>query len=372
MKSTPPFVALVFLLLCTVGFADQDKEKRIQKQLDRNISLELKAGDTFGTLIEKIERLVEIDIALRVPGCFHESALKTPVVVEDVKYEGIKLRSALRLILSDSEMTYAIKNGCLEILPEEDAPRRGMWVDLHLVRSEVELEERLERLIAIGVDEKTTFEKLFDLLLDKYGIQSAIDPKGAGALGITSSSPVVREPIPARVVPLRQFLRLVLDEQDLAYVNREGILFITSEDGAKKYMNTKVYNVADLVLPEKAVRDDKSICFTTDWDKTAKADFSELMDLIEAVVAPDSWDEGGEMMEYYPGLNLVVRQTDAVHEEIEKLLDDLRRKRRIPYMIETADHSKTENAVQIATPSPPTRSTGNAPFERRRFRSRGW
>ena len=55
------------------------------------------------------------------------------------------------------------------------------------------------------------------------------------------------------------------------------------------------------------------------------ADFTELMDLIEAVVSPDSWDEGGQMMEYYPNLSLVVRQTEEVHAEIAELLSQLRK-----------------------------------------------
>jgi general secretion pathway protein D len=57
----------------------------------------------------------------------------------------------------------------------------------------------------------------------------------------------------------------------------------------------------------------------------SQADFSEIMDLIEAVVSPDSWDEGGEMMEYYPNLSLVVRQTEEVHAEIVDLLAQLRK-----------------------------------------------
>jgi general secretion pathway protein D len=56
-----------------------------------------------------------------------------------------------------------------------------------------------------------------------------------------------------------------------------------------------------------------------------QADFGAIMDLIEAVVSPDSWDEGGEMMEYYPSLSLVVRQTEEVHAEISDLLAQLRK-----------------------------------------------
>jgi general secretion pathway protein D len=68
--------------------------------------------------------------------------------------------------------------------------------------------------------------------------------------------------------------------------------------------------------------------FGTSQDGAAggsQADFGEIMDLIEAVVSPDSWEEGGEMMEYYPNLSLVVRQTEEVHAEIVDLLAQLRK-----------------------------------------------
>ncbi|MDR0870416.1 MAG: hypothetical protein LBN39_06445, partial [Planctomycetaceae bacterium] len=58
------------------------------------------------------------------------------------------------------------------------------------------------------------------------------------------------------------------------------------------------------------------------------ADFGEIMDLIEAVISPDSWQAGGgegEMMEYYPNLSLVIRQTEEVHAEIVDLLAQLRK-----------------------------------------------
>ena len=59
------------------------------------------------------------------------------------------------------------------------------------------------------------------------------------------------------------------------------------------------------------------------------ADFGQIIELIQAVVAPDTWDEGspdgGSMMEYYPNLSLVIRQTEEVHAEIAELLNQLRK-----------------------------------------------
>ncbi len=51
--------------------------------------------------------------------------------------------------------------------------------------------------------------------------------------------------------------------------------------------------------------------------------------LIEDIVLPNSWTANhgaGDMMEFYEFKLLAVRQTDAVHEEIERLFAELRAK----------------------------------------------
>src|SRR5262249_6567053 len=59
-----------------------------------------------------------------------------------------------------------------------------------------------------------------------------------------------------------------------------------------------------------------------------QADFTSLMNLISSTVQPDSWEDlsgPGSMMPYRTTLSLVIRQTQAVHEEIADLLGQLRR-----------------------------------------------
>ena len=59
-----------------------------------------------------------------------------------------------------------------------------------------------------------------------------------------------------------------------------------------------------------------------------QADFNSLMNLITTTVQPDSWEElsgPGSVMPYRTTLSLVIRQTQAVHEEIADLLGQLRR-----------------------------------------------
>ncbi|MEO1999164.1 MAG: hypothetical protein ABGZ17_28290, partial [Planctomycetaceae bacterium] len=57
-------------------------------------------------------------------------------------------------------------------------------------------------------------------------------------------------------------------------------------------------------------------------------DFQALMDLIVSTVHPDTWDEvggGGTMKPFESTLSLVIRQTQQVHQEISDLLAQLRR-----------------------------------------------
>ena len=221
-----------------------------------------------------------------------------------------------------------------------------------------QLRQKLEVRTTIELNENDTFEHLFNILKEKYGIQSIVDPRGAGALGITIASPVVREPFRLENVPLRRILRMILREQDLTYVIDEGFLQITSEDESKKYMKVKVYPVADLVfdpfakpspqwvlkpafpqwagqsrgggIQQPPVIDPEKVKMVWEFQPDTTFDFSELMDIIEVTVSPDSWDEGADMMEFYPGLCLVVLQTDKVHDQLENLLAELRANRAEP------------------------------------------
>ena len=54
----------------------------------------------------------------------------------------------------------------------------------------------------------------------------------------------------------------------------------------------------------------------------------DLVEMIQAVIAPTTWDSvGGNGSIYYwrPGRALVIRQTDEVHEQIGQVLDQLER-----------------------------------------------
>ncbi len=180
--------------------------------------------------------------------------------------------------------------------------------------TEAEVKERLERKISLDLDENKTFEDLAQTIAEKTGIQVFIDAKGAGALGITMGSPVIKEPLKCTDITLTTVLRRILAEQDLTYVIDDGMLLITSVDEAKtNHVSIKIYDVGDIL---------KSLC----EENEKSADYwGNLMDVIETVVQPDSWNEGGQMMELGSKL-LVVRQTNEVHDELAAFFKELRDK----------------------------------------------
>src|SRR6201995_1848882 len=70
----------------------------------------------------------------------------------------------------------------------------------------------------------------------------------------------------------------------------------------------------------------------------ANADFDSLIDLIPSTVSTDTWAENGggqaEIRPFPTNLSLVISQTQAVHEEIADLLQQLRRLQDLQVTIE--------------------------------------
>jgi len=68
-----------------------------------------------------------------------------------------------------------------------------------------------------------------------------------------------------------------------------------------------------------------------------QADFDPLMELIQRTISPESWEElggTGRMQEFESNLSLVIYQSQEVHEQIQDLLDQLRRLQDLQITIE--------------------------------------
>jgi hypothetical protein len=96
--------------------------------------------------------------------------------------------------------------------------------------AEKRISKALEKNMDIDIDENTTFEDLFNMIKDKNpGINIDID-QSAGELGISTSSPIVREPKKYTEIKLQSILRLILSEQDLTYCIKNEIILITAAE----------------------------------------------------------------------------------------------------------------------------------------------
>ncbi|RCS54678.1 hypothetical protein DTL42_05995 [Bremerella cremea] len=95
----------------------------------------------------------------------------------------------------------------------------------------------------------TPLEDVVNYLKTLHGIEIQIDNRALEDLSLTSDMPVTRN---IEGISLRSALRLMLKELDLTYIVANEVLMITTQEEADSELITKVYPVADLVLPVSA------------------------------------------------------------------------------------------------------------------------
>lgn len=126
--------------------------------------------------------------------------------------------------------------------------RRKKWL-----RVDVAQTGAAEARILEALDEPTELEfieapltDVVDYLRSYHKMEIQLDTRGLEELGIGSDTPITRN---LKGVSLRSGLRLMLEDLDLAYVIRDEVLLVTTRQKAEEYRTTRVYPVADLVIP---------------------------------------------------------------------------------------------------------------------------
>lgn len=146
-----------------------------------------------------------------------------------------------------------------------------------------------------------------------YDIPILFDTAALDAVAVT---PDVEVNLQIANVSLRSALELILKAAapELTYIIDKEVLLITTAEEAGQRLEVKVYRVDDLIFPDDSP-----------WRYSADSD--SLIDLIAATVEHDSWTQNGtgegEIYPYAPGM-LVIAQTHDVHEQIDRLLDEMR------------------------------------------------
>jgi len=127
--------------------------------------------------------------------------------------------------------------------------RRKKWLeDAGPQRSEQELEiERRLKTPVLLQFQNAPLSQVVDYLARMAGVNIHLDPRGLLEMGVTSEDPVTINL--SQEISLRSALRLILEPLGLGYVIEDDVLKITSEQRRQGQVYTKVYNVADLVVP---------------------------------------------------------------------------------------------------------------------------
>jgi len=280
--------------------------------------------------------------------------------------------------------------------------RKGAGTETRRTESELEIERRMKTPVLLRYQD-TPLSEVVDGLSELAGINIHLDPRGLSQEGVESSTPVTINL--SKEISLKSALDLILEPLHLSYVIKNEVLKITSEQLRDGETETRVYNVADLVIPIPNFVPNNNIGLQgliNDAHQTlgygaggfgapgpavlvsdrgpagndptsssvlaqqfgaggamgtaspaspvpigsgpggmggaASADFDSLIDLIVSTIATETWAENGggeaEIRPFPTNLSLVISQTQAVHEEIADLLEQLRRLQDLQVTIE--------------------------------------
>jgi hypothetical protein len=182
-------------------------------------------------------------------------------------------------------------------------------------------EEAIQKVLdaSVTVDWDQAPKATFREWEDRFGINIVLDTKeledmGAYDLFDDAISKHVSKPALPNV-SLRAALTAMLPPFGCSWVVRHNAIVITSQQRADATLRLRWYRLrpADYTV-------------LGPWDIQSKATGDEFIDVVQNVVAPDSWDETGGpgVAVAVPG-GIAIEQTEAVHERIADFLRQLDR-----------------------------------------------
>ncbi len=246
---------------------------------------------------------------------------------------------------------------------------RGLGFDVAPVKSEKErdIERKLSTPVTLNFSDAPLHQVVDDLRATQ-GMNIYVDQQALDAENVSLEHPVS---IKLDQVSLKSALNLILKSVHLTYVIKDEVLQITTESQAKGKLQRVTYQVADLVIPVPnsagvippiattgqlgnppppyqptpvpgpyavtggtPTGSPTGAPFATDANGTTitKTDpqtrEQQLIKLITNAIEPRSWSDlgGSGTIDYHPlTMGLVINQTPDIQEQIQDLLNSLRR-----------------------------------------------
>lgn len=179
-------------------------------------------------------------------------------------------------------------------------------------------QKRLARHEVSFGEAKLALGEIIDRLERELNIPFSLDSEALEQEGVNSESTIE---IPKQLLNGIEFLDQVLEstEGDVTFVIKNGEIVITSKSKADAYLVTRFVNVRTLL---------KQI----EWNEsgreklTTQKQLETLKMIIHDTVSPESWQENGGgagTITEFEGI-FKIYQTQALHREIDELLNDLR------------------------------------------------
>lgn len=262
-------------------------EIKIEQSLSRDVSLHFDNAP-LTDIIKRLASLAEVNIVLDTSGLEDEGIGSNTNV--SINVDSIQLKSALRLILEPLRLGFMIKDDVLKITSK--LKQQGDLVTLTYSVAD----------LVIPIRDFSPVMGSQGMLSSGFnmGLQARAPTSNLGQMNVASTGGMQR--------PAGQAFAQISDDRE---TSRRGHLNRGPSDPVE---NHDFFGAGGV-----------------------QADFTSLMNLISTTVQPDSWEDlsgPGSMMPYRTTLSLVVRQTQAVHEEIADLLGQLRRLQDLQVTIE--------------------------------------
>ncbi|MEZ6072557.1 MAG: hypothetical protein R3C10_20420 [Pirellulales bacterium] len=194
--------------------------------------------------------------------------------------------------------------GSGELFAQEDATREGGSTAASQPLSKEEIKVKLAEMTDLEFVEAELIE-VAQTISRRHHMPVVLDRPALEDAGLGVDLPVTESLAGLR---LDTALDLLLRDAELTYIVQDGHLLITTAEHAAKMLETRVYSVGDLL------------------DHVGgSATMDELIDTVQATIAPSTWDiVGGNGSIQALGNLLVIAQSQRTHRAIDDLLEKLR------------------------------------------------
>lgn len=229
-------------------------------------------------------------------------------------------------------------------------------------RREAAVQEKLSKRLSKVEFEDTPLSDVLTTIGDQIGVDILFNRRALEDAAILPSEMRVSLVLKHTDISARTALELLLEGEDLAYRIRDGFIYVETRDAIAEVMEIQVYNVRDLLV-EAESRNERgraaagrgffSVSSATGDDshksrpvqlaqmdaggggmgmgpwpqvpEIALTPSGALIDVIQQTTSGPWFAEEGEggTISAFDGL-LVIRQTQAIHREVEQLLDMMR------------------------------------------------